>query len=239
MGRKGKYSFIIIVVIAICASAGFSQVVTGVPPFQSFAGGPDVINLGNLNVHYSIPVFSRAGRGAPFSYALAYDSSVWTPSGSAWIPASATWGLHRDVPALTGYVSYSVYQLYCHLYGYYYNKYIFRNYVDPQGTRHGTLAVVYDDNCGTTLPGTATVITNDGSGITAYVDSGPTASITLKNGTSITPPLVPFGTVPSGTGNSTDSNGNKITTSTASGTTSFYDTLSSTTPVLACLIHQN
>src|SRR5213593_3641201 len=36
---------------------------TGTPPFRSLGGGPDVINLGNLNVHYSMPVFSRAGRG--------------------------------------------------------------------------------------------------------------------------------------------------------------------------------
>src|SRR6266850_2581538 len=49
----------------------------GTPAFNSFGGGPDVINEGNLNVHYTVPVFSRAGRGLPFSHSLPVDSSVW------------------------------------------------------------------------------------------------------------------------------------------------------------------
>src|SRR5437016_4144659 len=98
-------SAILTIAVVIFAFHGFlcpaqvTQVDTGTPPYQSFGGGPDVINLGNLNVHYSIPVFSRAGRGTPFSYALAYDSSVWVP-GSVWTPASSTWGLNRDIAAL-------------------------------------------------------------------------------------------------------------------------------------------
>ena len=33
----------------------------------------------NLDVHFSIPVFSRPGKGIPFSYSLGYDSLVWYP----------------------------------------------------------------------------------------------------------------------------------------------------------------
>src|SRR5258708_31879166 len=88
-----------------------AQVVVGIPPFQSFGGEPDVINLGNLNVHYSIPVFSRSGRGIPFSYSLAYDSSIWSPGGT-WLP-NGNWGLTRDTAAQVGYAAYKFYQVSC------------------------------------------------------------------------------------------------------------------------------
>src|ERR1041384_1854178 len=50
---------------------------TGTPPFGSFGGRPDVINLANLNAHLSIPILHKAGRGLNFVYDLTYDSSVW------------------------------------------------------------------------------------------------------------------------------------------------------------------
>src|SRR5260370_22846105 len=49
---------------------------TGTPPFGSFAGGPDGINLADINVHWDFPVFARAGRGIPFNYTLSFDNSV-------------------------------------------------------------------------------------------------------------------------------------------------------------------
>ena len=53
--------------------------------------GFDTINRGNLNVHLSIPVFSKPGRGgADFFYALRYDGLIWKPTvsdgSSAWTP---------------------------------------------------------------------------------------------------------------------------------------------------------
>lgn len=71
----------------------FGQVATGTPPFGSFGGGPfDTVNLGNLNVHFAIPVLHKAGRGMPFTYDLNYDSSVWTPTSvngvMTWVPDS-------------------------------------------------------------------------------------------------------------------------------------------------------
>src|SRR2546428_13554139 len=84
------------------------QVATGLPPFGSFSGGPDVVNNANLNVHVSIPARVKTGRGMPFSYALSYDSSVWYPvtsgSSKAWTLAGNGWlGITE---ATTGYVSY-------------------------------------------------------------------------------------------------------------------------------------
>ena len=46
---------------------------TGTPPFSSSAGGPDTIDLANLNSHISIPVLHKAGRGTNFTYDLSYD----------------------------------------------------------------------------------------------------------------------------------------------------------------------
>jgi hypothetical protein len=56
-----------------------SQDQTGIPPFSTVGGGPDEINLGDLSIHYSIPVFSRTGR-LPFSYSLSWDNEYFTPS---------------------------------------------------------------------------------------------------------------------------------------------------------------
>jgi hypothetical protein len=70
---------------------------TGLYEFGPYdSPGVDTINRGNLNVHLTIPIFSRPGRaGASFSFTLNYDSLVWTPStvsgGGVWQPA-ANWG---------------------------------------------------------------------------------------------------------------------------------------------------
>ena len=41
---------------------------TGIPPFSSWSGGQfDNVNIGNLNVHFSIPIVHKPGRGLPVS----------------------------------------------------------------------------------------------------------------------------------------------------------------------------
>ncbi len=105
--------------VLLASSSSLSQVATGTPPFASFGGGPfDTINLGNLNVHFDIPVFSKAGRGVPLRYALSYDSSVWYPSGTVgsqtWTPAnSSLWGWRGIGEALAGYITYASSQRRC------------------------------------------------------------------------------------------------------------------------------
>jgi len=55
-----------------------AQVPTGTPPMGSFGGGPDIIDLANLNSHLDISVINKPGRGGMnFTYDLNYDSSVW------------------------------------------------------------------------------------------------------------------------------------------------------------------
>lgn len=82
-----------------------AQVATGTPPFGSFGGGPDVINLTNLNSHITIPIFYRAGRGIDFNYALSYDSSIWSPASGSWAP-NGTWGWTNSISGM-GYMTYS------------------------------------------------------------------------------------------------------------------------------------
>src|ERR1700676_4083501 len=66
-----------VVLVLVSASSGQGPAI-GTPPFGSFGGGPfDTINLGNLNVHFTVPILHKAGRGMPFVYDLKYDSSVW------------------------------------------------------------------------------------------------------------------------------------------------------------------
>lgn len=57
---------------------------TGVYAFGSYDNkGFDSVNLGNLNVHFQIPIVSKQGRGINFAYVLAYDGLVWSSSTSA------------------------------------------------------------------------------------------------------------------------------------------------------------
>jgi hypothetical protein len=82
MRLSSSYLFLVLILATSVASA---QVATGIPPFGSFGGGPfDSVNLGDLNVHFAIPVLHKAGRGMPFIYDLSYDSSLWTPK-HAWL----------------------------------------------------------------------------------------------------------------------------------------------------------
>lgn len=210
----------------LCFGA-FGQVTTGTPPFRSFSGGPDIINLGNLNVHYSIPIFSRPGRGIPFNYSLAYDSSVWKIAGTAWTPASSTWGLNRELSARVGTMIVTATQVPgCNGTGA--TLYAFSSYVDSTGTAHKLIAVVEDDpDCNLF---TKTKILDDGSGITVTVDATPSATVTLKSG-EVIKPILSSGTN-SGSGTSTDENGNQITSVVNGSTTTFYDTLSTTTRAL-------
>src|ERR1700719_1396744 len=101
ISSASRHILMSLLVSLLCVRIASGQVATGFPPFAPFSGGPDIVNLANGNVHIIIPVFSRSGRGMPFSYALQYDSSIWSPYdgggyygawsspiGMGWTPAS-------------------------------------------------------------------------------------------------------------------------------------------------------
>lgn len=107
---------VFVVTLFFCGNC-FSQVATGTPPFGSFGGGPfDTVNLGNLNIHLSVPIRHKAGRGIPFSYDLNYDNSVWYPAGvsgsQVWTPVY-NWGWRAVTEMAVGYMSYSSFSGIC------------------------------------------------------------------------------------------------------------------------------
>ena len=94
----------------LCLSLGLgvaplaAQVQTGLYPYGSFDNvGFDSIDRGSLNVHFSIPVVSKPGRGLGFSYQLVYDGLVWSPvpiAGRDLIKAPIEIPLHQHLAAL-------------------------------------------------------------------------------------------------------------------------------------------
>src|ERR1700716_4148984 len=109
MTRARRSSFLTIMLV-LTASFASAQVKTRMPPFGSFGGGPDVINLANLNSHITIPVLHKPGRGTDFVYDLSYDTAVWYPLGSSGNQSWQTvynFGWRGVTAGATGYVSYS------------------------------------------------------------------------------------------------------------------------------------
>jgi hypothetical protein len=118
-----------------------AQVPVGVPLFGSFGGGPDIINMADLNVHYQIPIRQKNGL-APFYYILTYDGSVWQPVGTSgnqtWQPTPA-WGWQVLTPLVAGLVTFSQTQEMCtDISGDSYNYNLYSNflYTDPGGVVH-------------------------------------------------------------------------------------------------------
>ncbi|HTC92890.1 MAG TPA: RHS repeat-associated core domain-containing protein [Terriglobales bacterium] len=196
-----------------------AQVATGTPPLGSFAGGPDVIDLANLNVHWDFPIIAKAGRGLPFHYSLGFDNSVWqvVDDGNgnlSWHPMNNVFGWTRQTEAIAGYMTYDqLLNLGC---GYTYQNWV---YHDPAGTAHsfGNLYVA-TAGCSAYGPPVASATATDGSGYLTTVSSNPNATIYPASGGSIVPPLQNA----TGAAQITDPNGNYIISS--DGVT-FYDTM--------------
>jgi YD repeat-containing protein len=224
--------------------SGQGQVATGTPQFGSFAGGPfDTVNLGNLNVHFSIPVLHKAGRGLPFTYDLSYDSSIWTPSSSSgttqWQPVY-NWGWSGQTEISTGYLAFSISSSTCYIEVNHIQEprstHVWRTtfvYHDPWGRSHAFAGTTNSwvavgggsPSCPLGTNNGVTATTADGSGYTLTIGSAGGGTITTPNGTLITPPS----NTAAGSGSATDSNGNEITVNTSG---QFFDTLSSTIPAL-------
>jgi hypothetical protein len=106
---------LILALLSIIAASSHAQIQTGTPPYGSFSGGPDIVNLGSNNVHIAVPVRSKPGRGTNFPYNLTYDSSVWQPLTSggttSWQPTRLGWT--GVTPITAGYVTYQSYSQHC------------------------------------------------------------------------------------------------------------------------------
>jgi RHS repeat-associated protein len=220
-------------IFVLCAVGPcFAQVATGTPQFGSFAGGPDVVNLGNLNDNWTIPIRNKAGRGQNFVYNLVYDSSIWYPvtSGSTktWQPV-ANWGWKGLSNAGSAYILYNmtIASGTCGQTGQ--NTweswtYSGLSYTDQNGVTHSfpSAGGTFLTSNGTTdcppsqvTPPSQfwTATASDGSGMTAnFTINEGSMGVTLqtKTGLTITAPIY-VNSVPTSTSyTSTDGNGNEI-----------------------------
>jgi RHS repeat-associated protein len=218
--------YILFVLILLYCSPSAAQVATGTPPFGSFGGGPDVINLGSLNSHIRVPMVSKAGRGMPFTYNITYDTSVWYPVSSngtqAWQPVT-NWGWQGETEVALGYVVFPLRTTTqtCHeiingrMQTYYATYESGAMYHDSLGVAH--YFGIFEGGCAGVDVNTNTA--TDGSGLT--YDSG---TITTRWGQVINAPHTQ-----TGSGTKTDRNGNQISTNGSS----FTDTLGTTVLTLS------
>ncbi|HLY61017.1 MAG TPA: RHS repeat-associated core domain-containing protein [Terriglobia bacterium] len=222
----------ILTLFLFAVSTAHAQVATGIPPFGSFGGGPDIVDNASLNVLLAVPVLKKAGRGMPFNYSLNYNSSIWSPYSSgvygAWSPSgsgSSIWGWTPESAGETGNYDFTQTQVCCpgqHCNpnqgtGTYYNKYTQWVYIDPTGTGHAMPSSVnVNDSSHICPPGTgswsATGTTADGSGWTMTVDASPEATFAYDTDGRI---------IDFVNSKITDSNGNTIT----NNGSSYSDTL--------------
>lgn len=228
------WSFVV-AMLMICSAPCFAQVQTGTPPFGSFGGGLDIVNLGNLNVHLNVPIYSRAGRGTPFTYSLGYDTSIWSPVNSSgtrvWTPAS-NWGWTSSTASVTGHLSARVTSaqtcptyinphlppvdeetIYTYTWTYY----------DSFGGVHpfiGDTTTWTSSPCGSAGSSSMNATATDGSGYTLSAN-GSSGSIYTRGGTLIGPPNNQF----SGIGTLTDRNGNVISVDSSGNITDALGTI--------------
>ena len=90
-------STLLLILVCTCAIAQGPK--TGFPPTGSFQNGSfDTTNLQNLNTFFQIPIVSSPGRGVNFSFAITYNTAMWSNTGylGAWTPVTningASWG---------------------------------------------------------------------------------------------------------------------------------------------------
>ncbi|MGD0098247.1 MAG: RHS repeat-associated core domain-containing protein [Terracidiphilus sp.] len=251
------FSLGIIVLLFASAQAGLSQqvAVLGTPAFGSFAGGPDVVNLGNLNVHWNFPIMNKAGRGLPFTYGIDYDSTIWarTTSGSttSWVMQNTWPAFGANTPAIPG-LGGITYTTVTHPTGgacvnptnprqppviwtgtiYQYSNFVF---VDAQNTSHpfpGASATTISggsSSCGPTNTASSNTYTSaDGHQLTVAVSSlgNLSTSVTTNAGETTAPVAAVCNSTPVVNLVTSDMNGNQITPSVCGGV--ITDTLGTT-----------
>jgi len=235
----------VIFVSCVLSGMGFAQA-TGVYAFGPFDNhGFDTINRGNLNIHFTIPIFTKPGRGGSnFVYYLNYDGLIWSPTSvsgaSIWTPAPE-FGWTDTTNADYGYITYQLQIIQC---GYTYQgkikipefETVYNNYAyyDNHGNTH-KIPYSFSGTCGGTIgtqTGTATYTLTDNSGLTIYRNGGAFVVFTAQGAQYSVPEYMqentssPYYTQSSpGSAVFTDTNGNEIS---ASSTGVFSDTMGKT-----------
>ncbi len=235
--------FYFLIALALTAGTASAQVATGIPPFGSFSGGPDVINLADLNSHITIPVVHKPGRGLNFTYDLGYESTVWSPvsssGASVWTP-DPSWGWHALSAALTGSVPIRQTWGSCFFTDpnsllrtrIQYPTTTYTGYKDSFGTLHTATIITTpgEPNCDSPVDpvytGSATAVDGSGYLLTVNEQANPSIIVTRPNGQLINSPGSSTATV-------IDPNGNQLTTSLVGSNTTFTDTLGTTVLTVA------
>jgi RHS repeat-associated protein len=228
-------SVLLFALLALCGRILSAQTLpnTSTPPFGSFGGGPDAINLANLNSHIVVPVLHKSGRGTDFTYDLSYDTYIWYPVGAVgsqtW-KAVPNWGWRAITEVAVGYISFDQTGPVstCNGMG---MKTTYSNwtYHDNLGVEHwfGPNAVSTVTMGSAACQGSTgfTLTAADGSGYTLVVNGSTVSSLTSASGSKIQAPA----NTGTGAGSFTDRNGNVLS---ANSSGQFFDTMSSTVPVL-------
>jgi RHS repeat-associated protein len=214
-----RHAFFALMFASLFALPASAQVQTGTPRFGSFGGGPDVINLANLNSNITVPIIQKPGRGMPFAYNLIYDSSVWFPVGSSGSQSwsfPSTWGW-QALGQYTGVTAHNTTGAVCTINGHnYHGITIYNNwrYFDRFGILHSfpnAQTYFYTSPCGS---GTTSdqQTASDGSGYELFANGG-SGYVVSSSGTTLGSTLA------------TDRNGNEISVN-SNGV--FTDTLGTT-----------
>jgi RHS repeat-associated protein len=181
-----KLAFLILVCLTpVFLSAQNTGV--GVKPFGSYTqGGFDTINNQDLNVMFSIPIVSSAGRGQPLNFALTYNSQIYQISGGVLYHAK-NWGWQWDTPpgGTAGNTPNSA-QVRCFLTGYpmwttttMYTNYYF---IDALGTLHAFPISRTYQQCGAIWSGTNSGYASDASGYYMTTGGGANPTVTGPGG---------------------------------------------------------
>jgi RHS repeat-associated protein len=213
----------LLLVLAALALPGLSLAQTGLPPFGSIDQiGLEYRNNQDLNVLLAIPIMSSPGRGLNLNFSLVYNSSIWAPDGTIWLPSSNNAYFGWTTSYNTGGVSYK-YQTgksFCNrvqLEFTYITEYSNYQYTDPYGTPH-SFNLSWDNTDDTctgqnTTTGTFTSYATDGSGYYAVISASNPAPPTI---------YAPNGVI-IGSAGLTDINGNYISSTTSGSETDWTD----------------
>jgi len=206
----------------VSAQDSNTPVETNVPPFGSADGDSfSTVNLATLNVHFSIPIFSRGGRGIPLKFAMSYDTNaayrLVTNGGYQFWNFDGGWlGDHWHIPTVITGRALSTGQVVSCIddQG---NPYVaypstIYAYLSPDGVRH--LTTLPADLCNITYPLTQTTLDGSGYTIVTTRDGNNAAKVTVypRSGGQIVPADNNLQYAGYGTGFVMDTNGNTIST---------------------------
>jgi len=232
MNLKVRVSFVLVLCLLV-SSPLLAQVSTGTPNFGSFASTPaGTLNLGNLNLHLSIPIVQKKGRATDFNYSILYDSSVWYPTAAngvtTWQPVGNFGWTADSAPTLgflTGAMISKIRTTCVNDGGKTVPAFVLSigNYVytDKFGARHAFTGSAVDYGCGEYAG--FSELAPDGSGYTLDTAADPIGTVYDRSGTVVASGYLVNGSS-SSNGSYVDSNGNKISVT----SNVFTDTLGTT-----------